>query len=87
MVAGDLVNTAARIQSAATPGAVYVGDATRRASDAAIVYEEAGTHELKGKAEPVTLWRATRVVTGIGDRDVLPRSSHRSSVGTVNCGC
>jgi class 3 adenylate cyclase/predicted ATPase len=72
MVAGDLVNTAARIQSSASPGAVYVGEATRRASDAAIVYEEAGTHELKGKSEPVALWRATRVVTGI-------RGSGRSS--------
>ena len=53
MVAGDLVNTASRIQSAASPGPVYVGEATRRASEAAIVYEDAGTHELKGKAEPV----------------------------------
>ena len=50
MVAGDLVNTASRVQSAAEPGTVLVGDATRRASDAAIAYEDAGTHELKGKA-------------------------------------
>src|SRR5207245_2218843 len=48
MVAGDLVNTAARIQSAASPGTVLVGDATRRASAAAIAYEPAGEHELKG---------------------------------------
>ena len=58
MVAGDLVNTAARIQSAAEPGTVLVGDATRRASEAAIAYEDAGAHELKGKSEPVQLWRA-----------------------------
>jgi predicted ATPase/class 3 adenylate cyclase len=62
MVAGDLVNTASRIQSAAEPGSVLVGDATRRASEAAIAYEDAGTHELKGKAEVVSLWRAGRVV-------------------------
>jgi len=66
MVAGDLVNTASRVQSTAPPGAVFVGEATRRASDAAIDYEDAGTHELKGKAEPVPLWRALRVATGIG---------------------
>src|SRR6266542_2846445 len=66
MVAGDMVNTASRIQSAASPGAVYVGDATRRATEAAIVYEDAGTHELKGKAEPVGLWRAVRVIGGRG---------------------
>ena len=62
MVAGDLVNTASRIQSAATPGSVYVGEATKRASEAAIAYEDAGSHTLKGKAEPVELWRAVRVV-------------------------
>jgi class 3 adenylate cyclase/tetratricopeptide (TPR) repeat protein len=66
MVAGDLVNTASRIQSIAVPGSVLVGEATRRATEAAIVYEESGVHELKGKAEPVTLWRAVRVVAGIG---------------------
>jgi tetratricopeptide (TPR) repeat protein len=61
MVAGDLVNTASRIQSAAEPGTVLVGEATKRASEAAIAYEPAGEHELKGKAEPVALWRALRV--------------------------
>jgi class 3 adenylate cyclase/tetratricopeptide (TPR) repeat protein len=61
MVAGDLVNTAARIQSAAAPGTVLVGDATRRATAAAIAYEPAGEHELKGKAEPISLFRALRV--------------------------
>ncbi len=62
MVAGDLVNTAARIQSEAQPGSVLVGDSTKRASEAAIVYDDAGLHELKGKAEPLQLWAAIRVV-------------------------
>jgi len=66
MVAGDLVNTASRIQSAAEPGIVLVGEVTRRASEQAIVYEGAGEHELRGKAEPVPLWRALRVVSGVG---------------------
>jgi len=47
LVAGDLVNTAARAQSLASPGAVLVGEATRRATEPAIVYEPAGTHEMK----------------------------------------
>jgi class 3 adenylate cyclase/predicted ATPase len=64
MVAGDLVNTAARIQAAADPGTVFVGEATRRAAEATVVFEDAGAHELKGKSEPVTLWRALRVVAG-----------------------
>ena len=66
MVAGDLVNTASRIQSAAEPGSVFVGEATRRASERSIAFEPAGAHELKGKAEPVPLWRALRVVSGVG---------------------
>jgi class 3 adenylate cyclase/tetratricopeptide (TPR) repeat protein len=64
MVAGDLVNTAARIQSEARPGTVLVGDATRRASEPAVVYEDAGTHDLKGKEAAVQLFRALRVVSG-----------------------
>ena len=66
MVAGDLVNTASRIQSAADPGTVLVGDATRRSTEQAIVFESAGEHELKGKAELVMLWKALRVVSGVG---------------------
>ena len=61
MVAGDLVNTAARIQSAAEPGQVLVGERTRRASEAAIAFVGAGEHELKGKATPVALWQAMQV--------------------------
>jgi class 3 adenylate cyclase/tetratricopeptide (TPR) repeat protein len=64
MVAGDLVNTAARIQSVAEPGTVVVGEATKRATEAAIAYEDAGAHELKGKTEPVPLYRALRVTAG-----------------------
>ncbi len=66
MVAGDLVNTASRVQSAAEPGTVLVGESTKRASEAAIAYAGAGEHELKGKAEPVPLWRALRVTAGRG---------------------
>ena len=64
MVAGDLVNTAARIQSAAKPGTVLVGETTRRASELTVVYEDAGTHELKGKEEAAQLFRALRVASG-----------------------
>jgi predicted ATPase/class 3 adenylate cyclase len=66
MVTGDLVNTASRIQAAATPGTVLVGDPTHRATEASIVYASAGTRELKGKAEPVQLWQALRVIANRG---------------------
>jgi class 3 adenylate cyclase/tetratricopeptide (TPR) repeat protein len=64
MVAGDLVNTASRIQAAADPGSVLVGEATRRATEPAIVYHDAGAFELKGKDGLMPLWRALRVVSG-----------------------
>ena len=66
MVAGDAVNTAARVQSAAGPGQVWVDGATRRLSSGAIGFDDAGQHALKGKAEPEQLWRATRVLSGVG---------------------
>jgi predicted ATPase/class 3 adenylate cyclase len=64
MVAGDLVNTASRVQGLAEPGTVLVGEATRRATEQTVVYEDAGSHELKGKVGLVPLWRALRVVSG-----------------------
>ena len=65
MVAGDLVNTASRVQSVAEAGAVLVGDSTRRATEQTVVFEEAGEHELKGKEGRTPLWRALRVVSGV----------------------
>jgi class 3 adenylate cyclase/tetratricopeptide (TPR) repeat protein len=69
MVAGDLVNTASRLQGVAPPGAVLVGESTQRAAAAAIAFEEAGEQLLKGKAAPVPAWRALRVVAERGGRN------------------
>jgi class 3 adenylate cyclase/tetratricopeptide (TPR) repeat protein len=62
MVAGDLVNTASRLQSVAPPGEVLVGEQTFRAVSGAIRFEEAGEQTLKGKTAPVPAWRAAAVV-------------------------
>ena len=69
MVAGDLVNTASRLQSIAAPGTVLVGEVTQRAASGAVVFEEAGDQTLKGKASPVPAWRALRVVAERGGRN------------------
>jgi hypothetical protein len=66
MVAGDAVNTAARVQSVAEAGSVLVDATTRRLAHAAVEFVEAGTFELKGKLEPQLLWRAERVLSGVG---------------------
>ena len=65
LVIGDRVNTAARIQSVAPPGCCYVDETTRAATAAAIAYTDAGEHAVKGKAEPVRLFRAARVVATV----------------------
>jgi class 3 adenylate cyclase/tetratricopeptide (TPR) repeat protein len=62
MVAGDLVNTASRLQSVAQPGTVLVGEVTYQATTTAITYAPAGEHMVKGKDATVAAWRAVRVV-------------------------
>ena len=69
MVAGDLVNTASRLQSVAAPGSVLVGEATHRAASSAIAFEEGGDQVLKGKTASVPAWRALRVVAQVGGRN------------------
>jgi class 3 adenylate cyclase/tetratricopeptide (TPR) repeat protein len=66
MVAGDAVNTAARVQAAAGPGQVLADGATQRLAEGGVGFADAGEHQLKGKAEPARLWRATRVLAGVG---------------------
>src|SRR3954449_3492301 len=64
MVAGDAVNTAARVQAAASAGQVLADTTTRRLAATAIAFDDPVSHPLKGKAEPEQLWRATRVMSG-----------------------
>jgi class 3 adenylate cyclase/tetratricopeptide (TPR) repeat protein len=66
MVAGDAVNTAARVQAAAEPRTVLADGRTHRLAGAGVGFADAGEHALKGKAQPVRLWRATRVLAGVG---------------------
>ncbi|WP_125035445.1 adenylate/guanylate cyclase domain-containing protein [Nocardioides sp. LS1] len=66
MVAGDAVNTAARVQSAAEPGQVWVDETTRLLTSSAISYVDVGSHVMKGKADPVPLWSVRAVVAAVG---------------------
>ena len=65
MVAGDAVNTAARVQAAAEPGRVWVDEETRRRTTASIAYRDAGEHRLKGKAAEVGLFEVRAVVAAV----------------------
>ena len=66
MVAGDLVNTASRLQSVAPPGTVLVGETTFHAASGAVTFEPAGEQVLKGKTAPMPAYRALRVVARRG---------------------
>jgi predicted ATPase/class 3 adenylate cyclase len=61
-VVGDTVNVAARLQSAARPGSVTVGERTMRATREAVRYEPLAALALKGKSEPVPAWEALGVM-------------------------
>jgi class 3 adenylate cyclase len=68
MVAGDVVNTASRLQSAAPVNGVIVGRETQAATNDAIEYEAAAPVQAKGKAEPVEAWIAVRPLHPAGER-------------------
>jgi predicted ATPase len=72
MVAGDVVNTAARLQSAAPVGGVLVGHETYSATRSAIEFRPAPPVEAKGKAEPVRAWLALRATSPAGERPLTP---------------
>ena len=66
MASGDVVNTAARLQSAAPVNGVIVDETTYRATRAAIDYDEAAPVEAKGKSEPIPVWLATAARSRFG---------------------
>ena len=70
MVAGDVVNTAARLQSAAPIGSVLVGEETYTSTRNAIEYRPAQPVLAKGKSTPVRAWLALRPTSAIGERPV-----------------
>ena len=72
LVAGDIVNTAARLQSAAPVGAVLVGQETYAATRNAIEYRPAQPVLAKGKSAPVPAWLAVRPTSLAGERAMAP---------------
>jgi class 3 adenylate cyclase len=66
MAAGDVVNTAARLQAAAPVNGILVGERTFRATRAVIEYRAAAPVVAKGKAEPVRVWEAVAARARLG---------------------
>ncbi len=62
MAAGDVVHTAFRMQEAAPPNGVVVGEQTFRATRNAIEYGDDQLIAAKGKAAPIRIWEAVRAL-------------------------
>ena len=61
LATGDAVNVAARLEQAAQPGEVLIGQPTLALVREAVEVEPVEPLELKGKAEPVPAYRLLRV--------------------------
>src|SRR5579872_2271501 len=66
MAAGDVVNTTARLQTAAPVNGILVGERAFRATREVIEYRAAPAVTAKGKREPVPAWEAVRARGGFG---------------------
>ena len=66
MAAGDVVNTAARLQTSAPVDGILVGEPTYLATERAIEYRVAEPIEAKGKAEPVAAWEVLEARSSYG---------------------
>jgi class 3 adenylate cyclase/tetratricopeptide (TPR) repeat protein len=76
LIWGDVVNTAARIQTAADVDTVFVGAATVRATERVMTYESRGRVAAKGKAERVAVWRALAPQTAAPTAAMRPANAH-----------
>ena len=74
MAAGDVVNTAARLQVAAPINGVLVGETTYRATADEIDYRDADPVKAKGKTEPVRAWQAVEPRSRVGTEAVSMRA-------------
>src|SRR5204862_4379859 len=72
LVAGDVVNTASRLQAAAPPSGILVGEETYLATRSAVDYADEESVVAKGKQAPVRVWRALAAHSAPGERPTGP---------------
>jgi predicted ATPase/class 3 adenylate cyclase len=85
MIAGDVVNTAARLQTAAPVGGVLVGADTYASTRAPIEYRPALPVKAKGKDLPVQAWLAVKAVAPVGERPLtrIPMVGRERELGVL----
>jgi class 3 adenylate cyclase/tetratricopeptide (TPR) repeat protein len=76
-VAGDVVNTASRMQSAAPPGGVVIGQLTWLAVRDRFETEELDPFTAKGKSDPIRVWRVLGERTSAAERPTAPLVGRR----------
>ena len=74
IVVGDIMNTAARLEQAASDGEVLIGEETRRLVRHAVELEAVSALELKGKSQPVRAWRLVSVEPPSGDEEIVSQT-------------
>ncbi|MGE5636143.1 MAG: adenylate/guanylate cyclase domain-containing protein, partial [Nocardioidaceae bacterium] len=90
-VVGDTVNVASRLQAAARPGTVTVGDATMHATRGAISYLPLEPLALRGRSEPVRAWEAVEPISdpglrrppAVGETPLVDRESELAALRAV----
>ena len=68
MVAGDVVNTASRLQAGAPVNGIVVGETTYRETRDVFAYDSTDPIVAKGKSRPVPAWVARHALTEVGER-------------------
>ena len=79
-VVGDVVNTAARLQTAASTDGILVNDATQRLTADSIVYRQLGDRQVKGRTAPVAVWEAVRTRSRRGEDSSREHATRSSTV-------
>jgi class 3 adenylate cyclase len=86
MIAGDVVNTAARLQQTASVGTIVVGEETYRSTNGSIRYVEVSPVIAKGKAAPIAAWQAVAAESPSGERLLsrVPLVGRRRELGLLH---
>jgi class 3 adenylate cyclase/tetratricopeptide (TPR) repeat protein len=97
-VSGDAVNVAARLEQAAGPGEILIGETTRELAGAAVTVEPAQPLALKGKSEPVAAsklhnvrphadsdQRANTLFVGRGKEQAVLASALKQAIDSNGC--
>jgi class 3 adenylate cyclase/tetratricopeptide (TPR) repeat protein len=69
LVTGDAVNVAARLEQAASPGEIFLGEATYRLVKDAVAVEPVAALDLKGKEQPVPAYRLVAVLADVAGHE------------------